>query len=142
MSETATPAGVPASASAPFGRMLTAMVTPMTTSGAVDYDGAARLADYLVTDMWHDRRVADDVGRGEETAADRGPGGRRGPRHGRGWRRDKRHGAQLRAGARGRGSRCPWPAGRDALLQQTTAEWPGRPFHRRRRRDWPAEPAL
>src|SRR5215831_14745308 len=57
MSETATPAGVPASASAPFGRMLTAMVTPMTTSGAVDYDGAARLAEYLVTEMRNDGLV-------------------------------------------------------------------------------------
>jgi 4-hydroxy-tetrahydrodipicolinate synthase len=37
--------------------MLTAMVTPMTTSGAVDYDGAARLADYLVTDMRNDGLV-------------------------------------------------------------------------------------
>jgi 4-hydroxy-tetrahydrodipicolinate synthase len=31
--------------------MITAMVTPMTPDGAVDYDGAARLADYLVTEM-------------------------------------------------------------------------------------------
>jgi 4-hydroxy-tetrahydrodipicolinate synthase len=36
---------------APFGRMLTAMITPMTADGAVDYDGAARLACYLVDDM-------------------------------------------------------------------------------------------
>jgi 4-hydroxy-tetrahydrodipicolinate synthase len=36
---------------APFGRLLTAMITPMTSDGAVDYDGAAKLADYLVTDM-------------------------------------------------------------------------------------------
>jgi 4-hydroxy-tetrahydrodipicolinate synthase len=57
MSETATPAGVPASGSAPFGRMLTAMVTPMTTSGAVDYDGAALLAEHLVTDMRNDGLV-------------------------------------------------------------------------------------
>jgi 4-hydroxy-tetrahydrodipicolinate synthase len=57
MSETATPAGFPASASAPFGRMLTAMVTPMTSSGAVDYEGAARLAEYLVTDMRNDGLV-------------------------------------------------------------------------------------
>src|SRR5215475_7403780 len=57
MSETATPAGFPASASAPFGRMLTAMVTPMTSSGAVDYDGAARLAEFLVTDMRNDGLV-------------------------------------------------------------------------------------
>jgi len=33
------------------------MVTPMTPDGAVDYDGAARLADYLVTDMRNDGLV-------------------------------------------------------------------------------------
>jgi len=42
---------------APFGQMLTAMITPMTSDGAVDYDGAARLADYLVTDMRNDGLV-------------------------------------------------------------------------------------
>jgi 4-hydroxy-tetrahydrodipicolinate synthase len=31
--------------------MMTAMITPMTSDGAVDYDGAARLAAYLVDDM-------------------------------------------------------------------------------------------
>ena len=36
---------------APFGRLMTAMITPMTSDGAVDYDGAARLAAYLVDDM-------------------------------------------------------------------------------------------
>ena len=36
---------------APFGRLMTAMITPMTPDGAVDYDGAARLAAYLVQDM-------------------------------------------------------------------------------------------
>jgi 4-hydroxy-tetrahydrodipicolinate synthase len=36
---------------APFGRLLTAMITPMTSDGAVDYDGAASLAAYLVDDM-------------------------------------------------------------------------------------------
>jgi 4-hydroxy-tetrahydrodipicolinate synthase len=46
--------GTPA---APFGRMLTAMITPMTADGAVDYDGAARLADYLVTEMHNDGLV-------------------------------------------------------------------------------------
>ena len=35
-------------APAPFGRVLTAMVTPMTADGAVDYDAAQRLASYLV----------------------------------------------------------------------------------------------
>jgi 4-hydroxy-tetrahydrodipicolinate synthase len=43
--------------SAPFGQMITAMVTPMTPEGAVDFDGAARLADYLVTDMRNDGLV-------------------------------------------------------------------------------------
>jgi 4-hydroxy-tetrahydrodipicolinate synthase len=42
---------------APFGRMLTAMVTPMTPAGAVDYDRAARLATYLVDEQRHDGLV-------------------------------------------------------------------------------------
>jgi 4-hydroxy-tetrahydrodipicolinate synthase len=36
---------------APFGRTMTAMITPMTGDGSVDYEGAARLATYLVDDM-------------------------------------------------------------------------------------------
>src|SRR5258705_13609971 len=42
---------------APFGQMMTAMITPMTSDGTVDYDGAARLAGYLVTDMRTDGLV-------------------------------------------------------------------------------------
>jgi 4-hydroxy-tetrahydrodipicolinate synthase len=42
---------------APFGRLLTAMVTPMTSDGSVDYQGAAHLADYLVTQMRNDGLV-------------------------------------------------------------------------------------
>ena len=42
---------------APFGQMVTAMITPMTPDGTVDYDGAARLADYLITDMRNDGLV-------------------------------------------------------------------------------------
>jgi 4-hydroxy-tetrahydrodipicolinate synthase len=42
---------------APFGRMLTAMVTPMLADGSVDYDGAARLATYLVDEQRHDGLV-------------------------------------------------------------------------------------
>jgi 4-hydroxy-tetrahydrodipicolinate synthase len=42
---------------APFGEMITAMVTPMAPDGTVDYDGAARLAEYLVTDMRNDGLV-------------------------------------------------------------------------------------
>src|SRR3954471_5055415 len=37
-----------ATAAAPFGRMLTAMVTPFTSDGALDLDGAATLATHLV----------------------------------------------------------------------------------------------
>ncbi len=55
MTETANPASRPPAA--PFGRMLTAMVTPMDSTGAVDYDGAARLAEYLVTEMRNDGLV-------------------------------------------------------------------------------------
>jgi 4-hydroxy-tetrahydrodipicolinate synthase len=59
MTETATArSGVPApTPTGPFGRLLTAMVTPMTSDGAVDYAGAARLADYLVTQMHNDGLV-------------------------------------------------------------------------------------
>src|SRR5580700_5860974 len=42
---------------APFGPMITAMITPMSPDGTVDYDGAARLAEYLVTDMRNDGLV-------------------------------------------------------------------------------------
>src|ERR1700679_2534071 len=53
-----TPPDAPAApATAPFGRMLTAMITPMLPDGAVDYDGAARLATYLVDDMRNDGLV-------------------------------------------------------------------------------------
>jgi len=55
MSETETLAG--RQANVPFGRALTAMVTPMDSDGAIDYDGAARLAEYLVTDMRNDGLV-------------------------------------------------------------------------------------
>src|SRR5580700_10576559 len=52
----ASPGGQPPQAP-PFGQMVTAMITPMTPDGAVDYDGAARLAEYLVTDMRNDALV-------------------------------------------------------------------------------------
>jgi 4-hydroxy-tetrahydrodipicolinate synthase len=37
--------------------MVTAMITPMTSDRAVDYDGAARLASYLVSEMRNDGLV-------------------------------------------------------------------------------------
>ncbi|RGA05007.1 4-hydroxy-tetrahydrodipicolinate synthase [Microbispora triticiradicis] len=39
---------------APFGRALTAMVTPFTSDGAVDYEGVQRIAAYLVDDQRND----------------------------------------------------------------------------------------
>jgi 4-hydroxy-tetrahydrodipicolinate synthase len=39
---------------APFGRLLTAMVTPFTDDHEVDYDGVAALAAHLVDDLGHD----------------------------------------------------------------------------------------
>jgi 4-hydroxy-tetrahydrodipicolinate synthase len=50
-------AGQPGGPPAPFGRMVTAMITPMTGDGALDTDGAARLATYLVDDMRNDGLV-------------------------------------------------------------------------------------
>jgi 4-hydroxy-tetrahydrodipicolinate synthase len=41
----------------PFGRVLTAMVTPMHADGAIDVDGAARLAVYLVDEQSNDALV-------------------------------------------------------------------------------------
>src|SRR4051794_10668683 len=41
----------------PFGRLLTAMVTPFTPDGSVDLDGAARLASYLVDEQANDALV-------------------------------------------------------------------------------------
>jgi 4-hydroxy-tetrahydrodipicolinate synthase len=59
MSDTVMPAGAGAARSpaAPFGRMLTAMITPFSGNGAVDYDGAGRLAAYLVDEMRNDGLV-------------------------------------------------------------------------------------
>ncbi|WP_433532024.1 4-hydroxy-tetrahydrodipicolinate synthase [Micromonospora sp. CA-263727] len=44
-------------ASRPFGRVLTAMVTPFTADGALDLDGAARLANHLVAEQGADALV-------------------------------------------------------------------------------------
>ncbi|MDW5323906.1 4-hydroxy-tetrahydrodipicolinate synthase [Plantactinospora sp. KLBMP9567] len=41
----------------PFGRLLTAMVTPFTPDGSLDLDGAARLAAYLVDEQGNDALV-------------------------------------------------------------------------------------
>jgi 4-hydroxy-tetrahydrodipicolinate synthase len=41
----------------PFGRLITAMVTPFHTDGSLDLDGAARLATHLVDEQEHDGLV-------------------------------------------------------------------------------------
>ncbi|MBG0559914.1 4-hydroxy-tetrahydrodipicolinate synthase [Actinoplanes aureus] len=41
----------------PFGRLLTAMVTPFTTDGSLDLEGAARLAAHLVDEQRNDALV-------------------------------------------------------------------------------------
>jgi 4-hydroxy-tetrahydrodipicolinate synthase len=41
----------------PFGRLLTAMVTPFTSDGALDVEGAAKLATYLVDEQRNDALV-------------------------------------------------------------------------------------
>ena len=47
----------PTSAQAPFGVMLTAMITPFNADGSVDLDGAAALATHLVDNLAHDGLV-------------------------------------------------------------------------------------
>ncbi|MEV4757585.1 4-hydroxy-tetrahydrodipicolinate synthase [Micromonospora sp. NPDC049559] len=43
--------------SRPFGRLLTAMITPFTPDGGLDLDGAAQLATYLVDEQGNDALV-------------------------------------------------------------------------------------
>ncbi|MCZ7376214.1 4-hydroxy-tetrahydrodipicolinate synthase [Micromonospora sp. WMMC250] len=44
-------------ASRPFGRLITAMVTPFTPDGSLDLDGVARVASYLVDEQGNDALV-------------------------------------------------------------------------------------
>src|ERR687893_1100489 len=44
-------------ARAPFGQLLTAMVTPLRPDGSLDVDGAARLATHLVDEQRNDALV-------------------------------------------------------------------------------------
>ena len=55
----------------PFGRLLTAMVTPFTPDGSIDLDAAARLASYLVDDLAHDGLVISGTGGESPTTSDR-----------------------------------------------------------------------
>lgn len=51
------PAATERAAFRPFGRLLTAMVTPFTADGSLDLDGAARLAAHLVDEQGNDALV-------------------------------------------------------------------------------------
>jgi len=54
----------------PFGSLLTAMVTPFTADGAVDFDGAARLAAYLVDEQANDAIVVNGTTGESPTTSD------------------------------------------------------------------------
>ena len=101
----------------PFGRVLTAMVTPFTADGALDLDGAQRLATHLV-DAGNDGLIINGTTGESPTTSDaekigsrtsRTGGGRR-PRPRRRRRRHQRHPPQHRAGPRGREGRRARPA--------------------------------
>ncbi|MET8908452.1 4-hydroxy-tetrahydrodipicolinate synthase [Micromonospora sp. NPDC004551] len=51
------PAAANRGPSRPFGRLITAMVTPFTADGSLDLDGAARLATHLVDEQGNDALV-------------------------------------------------------------------------------------
>ncbi|MGW3603946.1 MULTISPECIES: 4-hydroxy-tetrahydrodipicolinate synthase [unclassified Micromonospora] len=51
------PAAAARPVSRPFGRLLTAMVSPFTPDGSLDLDGAARLASHLVDEQGNDALV-------------------------------------------------------------------------------------
>jgi 4-hydroxy-tetrahydrodipicolinate synthase len=54
----------------PFGRLLTAMVTPFDGAGAIDLDKAAELATYLVDEQRHDGLVINGTGGESPTTSD------------------------------------------------------------------------
>jgi 4-hydroxy-tetrahydrodipicolinate synthase len=54
----------------PFGRLLSAMVTPFTADGSLDVDGAARLATWLVDEQGHDALVISGTGGESPTTTD------------------------------------------------------------------------
>jgi 4-hydroxy-tetrahydrodipicolinate synthase len=54
----------------PFGRLVSAMVTPFTPDGSLDADGAARLATWLVDEQGHDALVISGTGGESPTTTD------------------------------------------------------------------------
>ncbi len=122
--------------------MITAMITPMTPDGAVDYDGAARLAEYLVTAMRNDGLVINGTTGEAPTTTDEekerllrvvleAVGSRAQVVAGVGTNITS-HTIELARAAERAGA--AWPAGRHPVLQQAAAAGPGGPFHRGGRR--------
>ena len=56
--------------SRPFGRLITAMVTPFAEDGSLDADGAAALATYLVDEQRHDALILSGTGGESPTTTD------------------------------------------------------------------------
>jgi 4-hydroxy-tetrahydrodipicolinate synthase len=56
--------------SRPFGRLITAMVTPFAADGSLDADGAGALATYLVDEQRHDALVISGTGGESPTTTD------------------------------------------------------------------------
>ncbi|MFI5491131.1 4-hydroxy-tetrahydrodipicolinate synthase [Actinoplanes sp. NPDC051859] len=54
----------------PFGRLITAMVTPFSADGSLDTDGAAALATYLVDEQRHDSLILSGTGGESPTTTD------------------------------------------------------------------------
>jgi len=54
----------------PFGRLITAMVTPMHADGSVDLQGAGRLAEYLVDEQGNDALVINGTAGESPTTTD------------------------------------------------------------------------
>ena len=133
----------------PFGRVLTAMVTPFTADGALDLDGAQRLAAHLV-DAGNDGLVVNGTTGESPTTSDaekaqlvravlEAVGDRAHVVAGVGTN-DTRHSIELARAAEQR--RRPRPARGDAVLQQAPAGGPAPALHGHRRRHRPAGHAL
>ncbi len=128
---------------APFGRLLTAMVTPFTPTASSTWSGAAALGDpprrraaqRRAGGQRYDGGVAHHQRRGEGTAAaGGGRGGRRPGRGGRGGRHERHpHTGQLARAAEKAGADGLLVV--DAVLQQAAAGGARRAFRRGRRRD-------
>src|SRR5262245_1438859 len=54
----------------PFGRLITAMITPMHPDGALDLEGAARLATHLVDEQGNDALVINGTAGESPTTTD------------------------------------------------------------------------